>query len=133
MWWAINSIVIYETSLWVIIYQAKNQFIKLLNEKYVVNPSISIFEEILKQEGSLQQLVPFILSKYLKFEIDNLKRKLVGMEQGVSYTSKEHEFDSHPEEHELNLHPYIPKEVLKLEVDELGYEEPNLENNHKHP
>ena len=76
--------------------------------------------------------MPFILSKYPKSEIDNLKRKLLGMEQGVSCTSKEHEPNSHPEEHESSLNPYIPKEVLKLEVDEIDYEEPNLGNNHKH-
>jgi hypothetical protein len=69
------------------------------------------------------ELVPFILSKYLKFDIDNLKRKSVGMEQGVSSTSKEYQ---------LSLQHCIPKEVLESEVDEMDYEEPNLENNHKH-
>lgn len=96
---------IHETSLWFFIFQFKDLVIKTLNEAYEAKPSISIFEEIQKQNKSLQQLEFLLQGKFVEFEFVDPRGKLV---------NKEHEPDSHHNTCQLSLRPYIPKEVLNF-------------------
>lgn len=118
-----QSISIHKTILWSIIWQIKDQIIGILNKLYVANPDVSIFREIQKQNKSLQQLRLLLNNKISKAQREDLGGKIV---------NKEPEPDSHSDICEFNLCPYIPKEILEFEVNELDFEELDLENNHEH-